>query len=88
MSYAGTGDIYIKTKMQRILSFATHTTKMCLSDMDGLIPGLLQNFRHSGHIFPETFPVPFGRPERSPVIAFGINPVGDTVPCRILSGHN
>ena len=88
MSNAGTCDIYIKADIQRILSFASHTAEMCFSYMNGFISGLLQDSRHGRHIFSETFPVPLGRSERIPVVALSINPVSDSMPGRILSGHD
>ena len=88
MSNAGTCDIYIKADIQRILSFASHTAEMCFSYMNGFISGLLQDSRHGRHIFSETFPVPLGRSERIPIVALSINPVSDSMPGRILSGHD
>ena len=88
MAYTGTCDIYIKPNIQWIFSFASHTAEMCLSYMNRLISGLLQDSGHSRHILSETFPVPFGWSERSPVITFSVNPVSDSMPGRILSGHD
>ena len=49
---------------------------------------LVAGLSHGRHIFSETFPVPLGRSERIPIVALSINPVSDSMPGRILSGHD
>ena len=84
MSYSRPRNVDIKTKIQRIFTFAIHTAEVSFSYMNRLIPSLLQNFRHGRNILRQPFPIPIRRPERSTVITFRINPVRSAMSCCVL----